>query len=153
MAPRGSFRQIAVDLRRRLESGELPSGSMLPSEQSLAREYSVSRGTARAALAVLTDAGLVEVVPGQGRRVAGTPVVESTATAWEKVAADLRQRLRASSTDITRLPSEAALSAEHCVSRNTVRRAYRQLVEEGLVTVRHGSGAFPVQGHDEVEAP
>jgi DNA-binding GntR family transcriptional regulator len=32
---------------------------------------------------------------------------------------------------------------EYQVSRNTVRRAYRQLVESGAVVVRHGAGAFP----------
>jgi DNA-binding GntR family transcriptional regulator len=148
VAPRGSYLQIAADLRHQLEAGELPPGSMLPSENSLAREYSVSRGTARAALAVLADAGLVEVVPGQGRRIVGATDARTATTAWEKVAADLRRRLRTVPTGENPLPSEAELSAEHGVSRNTVRRAYRQLIEEGLVVVRHGAGAFPTQGHD-----
>lgn len=69
-------------------------------------------------------------------------------TGWEKVAADVRGRLQAGRADRTPLPSEAELSAEHRVSRNTVRRAYRQLVEEGLVIVRHGAGAFPAEGRD-----
>lgn len=152
MTPRGSYRQIADDVRRRLEAGELPPGSFLPSEQSLAREYSVARGTVRAALAVLTEAGLVSVVPGQGRQVTGAPA-PPIVTSWAKVAADLRQRVQASSTSLQRLPSEAELSAEHRVSRNTVRRAYRQLVEEGLVVVRHGSGAFPAESHGEFRVP
>lgn len=143
MAPRGSYLRIADDLRRRLDAGEFSPGSMAPSEHSLAREYAVSRGTARAALAVLTDAGLVEVVPGQGRRVVGASASRTAAMAWEKVAADLRARVDVAAAHATRLPSEAELASEHQVSRNTVRRAYRQLVEEGLVTVRHGAGAFP----------
>jgi DNA-binding GntR family transcriptional regulator len=146
VAPRGSYLSIAADLRRRLDAGQLLPGSMLPSEQALAREYSVSRGTARAALAVLADAGIVEVVPGQGRRIVGDAAVRPAATAWEKVAADLRERLRSDIARASPLPSEAELSAEHGVSRNTVRRAYRQLVEEGLVIVRHGAGAFPAGG-------
>ena len=40
------------------------------------------------------------------------------------------------------LPSEAALVAEYGVSRNTVRRAYRVLVDAGRVVVRHGAGAY-----------
>ncbi|GAA3220168.1 hypothetical protein GCM10017691_04240 [Pseudonocardia petroleophila] len=146
MAPRGSYRHIAADLRRRMEAGELPAGSMLPGELNLAREYSVSRGTARTALAVLVDAGLLEVMPGQGRRIVGNSARWSAATAWERVAADLRERLRSGWSPTTPLPSEAELMAAHSVSRNTVRRAYRQLVEEGLVIVRHGSGAFPAPG-------
>lgn len=146
MAARGTSRQIAEQLRRRVAAGEVAPGSMLPSEQALAREFAVSRGTARAALAVLADAGLVEVVPGQGRRVVGPAAESVMATAWEKVAADLRRRLRAGLPPAASLPSEAELSLEHGVSRNTVRRAYRQLVGEGLVIVRHGAGAFPAPG-------
>lgn len=147
MATRGSYLRIADDLRRRLEAGELAPGSFLPSEHSLAREYSVSRGTARSAFAVLAEAGLVEVVPGQGRRIPVAPDTRPAATAWEKVAADIRGRLLADPTSATPLPSEAELSAEHGVSRNTVRRAYKQLVEDGVVVVRHGAGAFPARTH------
>lgn len=149
MSPRGRYLHIADDLRRRVEAGELSPGSTLPGEQSLAREYSVSRGTARAALAVLADAGLVEVMPGQGRRVVGETDSLSRTTAWEIVAAGLRERVQGGWSPGTPLPSEAELSAEHGVSRNTVRRAYRQLVEDGLVVVRHGVGAFPAPGHDD----
>lgn len=149
MAERGSYLRIAGELRREVESGGLSPGSLLPSEHSLAKTYSVSRGTARAALTVLVDAGLAEVVPGKGRRLVGHAEAQSPVTAWEKVAADLRRRLRSRRPLATPLPSEAELSAEHGVSRNTVRRAYRQLVEEGLVVVRHGAGAFPASGQDE----
>lgn len=148
MAARGTSRRIADDLRRRVAAGELGPGTMLPSEQALAHEFEVSRGTARAALAVLAEAGLIEVVPGQGRRVVGVAASSAEATAWERVAADLRRRLRTWQSTATPLPSEAELSAAHGVSRNTVRRAYRQLVDEGLVIVRHGAGAFPAAGRD-----
>ncbi len=149
MAERGTYLRIAGELRRQLEAGELSPGSLLPSEHSLARTYSVSRGTARAALTLLVDAGLAEVMPGKGRRLLGAAEARSAVTAWESVAADLRRRLRSRPGSATPLPSEAELSAEHGVSRNTVRRAYRQLVEEGLVVVRHGAGAFPAPGQDD----
>ena len=149
MAPRGTSRQIAEELRRRVVAGDLKPGTMLPSEQELARDLAVSRGTVRSALSSLADAGLVEVVPGQGRRVAGADASAVVATAWERVASDLRGRMRADSTNLQQLPSESELAIQHRVSRNTVRRAYRQLIEEGLVIVRHGAGAFPVQRHDE----
>lgn len=144
MAPRGTYRQIADDLRARIRSGGLAVGAMVPSELAIAEERAVSRGTVRSALALLVDEGLIEVLPGQGRRVIGNAPTGLPATAWERVADDLRRRLAAGEMPPSApLPSEAALVAEFDVSRNTVRRAYRQLVDEGLVVIRHGAGAFP----------
>lgn len=141
MAPRGTFRLIADALRRSIVEGERRPGEVLPPELTLAAQHHVARGTIRAALAVLVDEGLVEVVPGQGRRVRGDAV---PTVAWQRIAASLRARLVAGQFAAEhRLPSETALVAEFAVSRNTVRRAYRQLVEEGAVVVRHGAGAFP----------
>lgn len=144
MAPRGTYRSIADDLRRLVVSGALRPGAMLPSELQLAEDRSVSRGTVRAALAVLLNEGLIEIVPGVGRRVADGPPTREPVTAWERVAANLRVRLGAREFGAsTPMPSEAELVAEHGVSRNTVRRAYKELADEGLVVIRHGAGAFP----------
>lgn len=66
-APR--YRAIAADLRIAIESGELRPGEPVPSEAALAKQYQVSRGTARHALAELTGAGLVEALHGKGRFV------------------------------------------------------------------------------------
>jgi DNA-binding GntR family transcriptional regulator len=145
VAPRGTFRKIADDLRRQVAAGDLLPGALVPSELALGERYEVSRGTARSALALLVEEGLIEVVPGQGRRVVGEPHPDTgPLTAYERITADLRARLHAGefSPDAP-LPSEAELVAEYQVSRNTVRRAYRELVEAGAVVVRHGAGAFP----------
>lgn len=144
MAPRGTYRQIADHLRRSIAHGELRPGDMLPSEQALAEQHAVSRGTARSALAILIEEGLVEVLPGRGRCVVGRPRNTPPNTEWGRVAAALRERLEAGefAADAP-MPSEAALVAEFCVSRNTVRRAYKHLVDVGAVVVRHGAGAFP----------
>ena len=64
MALRGTYRQIADELREVIGRGGLRPGDMVPSELVLAERHGVSRGTARSALAVLVDEGLVEVVPG-----------------------------------------------------------------------------------------
>lgn len=144
MAPRGTYRQIADQLRELITRGELRPGDMVPSELALAEQYSVSRGTARAALALLVNDCLAEVVPGQGRRVAGGATGAPVGTAWGRVAVALRERLEAGEfAPDSPLPSEAALVAEFQVSRNTVRRAYKYLTESGDVVVRHGAGAFP----------
>lgn len=145
MAEPGSYRRIAEGLRSRIVAGELEAGGMVPSEASLVALHGVARGTVRAALSILADEGLIEVVPGQGRRVVGMPRNDrSPVTAYEHVAADLERRLGAGEFSASdRLPSEVELMAQFNVSRNTVRRAYRHLAEQGLVVIRHGSGAYP----------
>ncbi len=51
--------QISDALRRRIESGELPAQSAIPSERELAQELGVSRMTVRAAIDELVDEGLL----------------------------------------------------------------------------------------------
>jgi GntR family transcriptional regulator len=58
--------QISDALRRRIESGELPALSTIPSERELAQQLGVSRMTVRAAIEELVDAGLL--IRRQGRK-------------------------------------------------------------------------------------
>lgn len=67
------YRQIADDLRTKIESGELAQGSQLATESELRDLYNASRNTVRDAIKWLTTLGLVETRPGQG-----TFVVEKT---------------------------------------------------------------------------
>jgi GntR family transcriptional regulator len=60
------YRQIAQDLRRKIESGELGPGAKLPNEEQFRTEYDASRNTIRDAIKWLTIRGLVESKPGQG---------------------------------------------------------------------------------------
>jgi DNA-binding GntR family transcriptional regulator len=60
------WRVVADDLRRRIEEGEFPPGSPLPSLAALTQEYGVGRTTAAKAVASLREAGLVESVKGWG---------------------------------------------------------------------------------------
>ena len=64
--PEPMYRQIAEDLRQRIESGELPQGSQLPTELELRDRYEASRNTVRDAVKWLMNLGLVETRPGQG---------------------------------------------------------------------------------------
>lgn len=142
MAPRGTYRTIADELRRLIERGELSPGEMVPSELALAEQHRVARGTVRSALALLVDEGLIEVVAGQGRRVAGA-ASPSPSTAYERIAAEVLRRIEHGEfRPGDALPSESTLMAEFAVSRNTVRRAYQRLVDIGAVVVRQGAGAF-----------
>jgi GntR family transcriptional regulator len=60
------YRQIAEDLQRQIESGELARGSQIPTELDLREQYDASRNTVRDAIKWLTTRGLVETRPGQG---------------------------------------------------------------------------------------
>jgi GntR family transcriptional regulator len=67
--PRGPvpvWRQLAAILRARITSGRIPPGRVLPSEKQLEQEFGISRGTARKAIALLRDEGLVVTVAGRG---------------------------------------------------------------------------------------
>src|SRR6266568_3324283 len=63
------YQQIAGDLRSRIEGGDMPPGSRLPTEIELMEKYAASRNTVRDAIKVLTNRGLVETRPGQGTYV------------------------------------------------------------------------------------
>ena len=59
-------RTIAEAIRSQIESGELPPGAQLPSERDLASTYGTARNTAREAVRILADAGLVITDQGKG---------------------------------------------------------------------------------------
>jgi DNA-binding GntR family transcriptional regulator len=63
-------RQIAAWLRARIEAGEFRPGlDPLPSEKDLVDTFGVARDTARRAIAVLLEEGLVVTVPQRGSYV------------------------------------------------------------------------------------
>jgi GntR family transcriptional regulator len=64
------YRQIAEDLRRQIEAGELAPGAQLRTELELREKYNASRNTVRDAIKLLITRGLVETWPGQGTFVA-----------------------------------------------------------------------------------
>jgi len=61
--------QVAEILRSRIESGELLPDRPVPSESQLQQELGVARGTARKAIALLREEGLVVTVRGRGSYV------------------------------------------------------------------------------------
>ncbi len=64
--PDPMYRQIAEDLRSKIEAGELARGAQLPTEIDLRDQYAASRNTVRDAIKWLITRGLVETRPGQG---------------------------------------------------------------------------------------
>jgi GntR family transcriptional regulator len=69
LAPVPRYRQIAAIIRERIESGELEPNRPIPSEVQIENEFGVARATARRAVAVLRDEGLIVTVPGMGSYV------------------------------------------------------------------------------------
>jgi GntR family transcriptional regulator len=59
-------KKIAEAIRNQIESGELTPGAQLPSERDLAAAYGTARNTAREAVRILADAGLVITDHGKG---------------------------------------------------------------------------------------
>lgn len=71
--PTPLYHQIFLILRSQILEGRLPPGSLLPGEEEVARQFNVSRITARRALAELAAEGLVTRGRGRGTHVTSRP--------------------------------------------------------------------------------
>jgi DNA-binding GntR family transcriptional regulator len=60
------YRQVADDLRDRIEAGEYPVNGLLPTKPELMKRYEASLGTIDHAIAELRKLGLVETLQGVG---------------------------------------------------------------------------------------
>jgi GntR family transcriptional regulator len=69
------YAQVVAELQRRIESGEYPPGSLLPSEHQLSDEFQIARPTAVRALRVLRQDGWIETQQGKGSFVRGRPAL------------------------------------------------------------------------------
>lgn len=83
--PRAPYQQVADDLRAAIESGQLAPGAQLPALPTLTAEYGVSTGTARSALNVLRDAGLIVTRQGQGSFVRTRPAADLEPSAFDEL--------------------------------------------------------------------
>lgn len=77
------YRQIAGLLRSRISSGKLKPGDSLPTEMELCETFDISRHTARDALRLLSEDGLIE-----RRRGAGTIVTTPGPAAFAQAISD-----------------------------------------------------------------
>ena len=65
--------QVARSIARRILSGELPQGSIVPNEMTLCEQFGVSRTALREAIKLLTSKGLLESRPKIGTKVVHRP--------------------------------------------------------------------------------
>jgi GntR family transcriptional regulator len=64
--PTPLYVQVADAIGVRINSGELQANRPIPSENQLVQEYGIARGTARKAIDLLRERGLVTTVVGRG---------------------------------------------------------------------------------------
>lgn len=142
--PNVGFREIADRVRTRIVSGELAAGAAVPSEAALASEYGVSRTTARRALMSLEEVGLIRGTPGRVRLVRSTdPKCSPSPAKYEQIAAAVRADVEGGTVQVGQLiGTEDALAERFGVSPGTVRRALRELADEGIVASISGRGWF-----------
>jgi GntR family transcriptional regulator len=67
--PTPLYVQVADAIEARINGGELQPNRPVPSENQLVQEYGIARGTARKALDLLRERGLVTTVVGRGTYV------------------------------------------------------------------------------------
>jgi DNA-binding GntR family transcriptional regulator len=75
------YAQIIRAIQERIESGEYPPGSLLPSEHQLSTEFGTARPTVVRALRVLRGDGWIETQQGKGSFVRGRPALAGVASA------------------------------------------------------------------------
>jgi DNA-binding GntR family transcriptional regulator len=64
--PRYRYEEIADDLRKRIEAGEFPPGSRLPSRRELTAHYDVTEPVIDRAMQILRVLGVTETLAGVG---------------------------------------------------------------------------------------
>jgi GntR family transcriptional regulator len=67
--PEPLYEQIAAVLAARIADGTYPPRRRIPSEADICEEFSVARPTARSAVQLLRERGLVATVQGKGTYV------------------------------------------------------------------------------------
>src|SRR5215469_10105911 len=69
------YAQVVAEIKRRIERGDYPAGSLLPSEHQLVEEFGVSRPTIVKSLSALRVDGWIDTQQGRGSFVRGRPAL------------------------------------------------------------------------------
>ncbi|SEL65896.1 regulatory protein, gntR family [Nonomuraea pusilla] len=138
------YLQIAEILRERVSG--LSSGHPVPSEADIQHEFGVARTTARRAIHVLREEGLIYTVQGEGTFV-GTPGEaprkQRKMPFYQQIASELAEQIKAGQYQQRRpIPGEAALVKQYDVARETVRRAMALLREQGWIYTVPQRGSY-----------
>ncbi len=63
---RNGYRAIVSSIQARIESGDIPLGTFLPTERELQEDFGAARSTIRKVLATLVEQGWAQAVPNKG---------------------------------------------------------------------------------------
>ncbi|MFG1753217.1 GntR family transcriptional regulator [Streptosporangium sandarakinum] len=140
------YLQIAEIIRKRITAGRLSPGQRVASEAEIRREFGVARTTARRALRLLREEGIIYALQGEGTFVGppGKGVRQPSRTPmYRRIADDVIGRIRGGAIRPRRpIPSETALTQEYGVARETARRAVALLREQGWIHTVPQRGSF-----------
>jgi GntR family transcriptional regulator len=70
--------RLQQEIRRQIESGQWPPGSVIPPERKMAEDYGVSLGTVRTAILNLVSEGLLHRIQGKGTLVSLTRMIRES---------------------------------------------------------------------------
>jgi len=87
--PLPKYLRVLNELRERIENGTYGPGAALPSENTLAHDFRVSRPTVLKALGMLRQDGWIESQQGRGHFVRGRPPAGRTSPVFARDALDL----------------------------------------------------------------
>jgi DNA-binding GntR family transcriptional regulator len=138
------YLQIAEILRGRVAG--LSSGHPVPSEADIQGEFGVARTTARRAIHVLREEGLIYTVQGEGTFVGApdeAPRKPRKIPLYQQIALDIVEQIQAGQFQPRRpIPGETALLQQYEVARETVRRAMALLREQGWIYTVAQRGSY-----------
>ncbi|GAA4523212.1 MULTISPECIES: GntR family transcriptional regulator [Nonomuraea] len=138
------YLQIAEILRQRVSG--LTSGHPVPSEADIQHEFGVARTTARRAIHILREEGLIYTVQGEGTFVGApdeAPRKPRKAPLYRQIAGDLVDQIKAGRYAPRRpIPAETTLLQQYECARETVRRAMALLREQGWIYTVPQRGSY-----------
>ncbi|GGO77128.1 GntR family transcriptional regulator [Nonomuraea cavernae] len=139
------YLQISETIRARIVQ-ELSPGDPVVSEAQIQLEFGVARTTARRAIRVLRDEGLVHTVQGEGTFVGAldqAPRTPRKAPLYQHIAREVSDQIKAGEFRPRRpIPGEAAMVQRYAVARETVRRALALLREQGWIYTVPQRGSY-----------
>jgi DNA-binding GntR family transcriptional regulator len=137
--------QISEAIRSRIVQGGSP-GDPVASEADIQREFGVARTTARRAIRVLRNEGLVHTVHGEGTFVgvhAEAPRLPRKTPLYQHIANEVAKKISAGEFPPRRpIPGETALVQQYDVARETIRRAMALLREQGWIYTVPQRGSY-----------
>lgn len=125
---RKASEQVADQLRTLILGGELPAGTKLPTEQSLATEFGVSRATVREALTGLATEHLLRTVKGvNGGSFVTTPSPDRVSDALNLAVTLLSQTNRVTLDDLLEVRSYLEIPAARLAAERRTDEHLREL--------------------------